>query len=262
MFVVGSQDNLVKQAAIRARDKYGLSVVPIARSTKCAAIHWKRLQTTLIKSWNFSGCDLAVITGPLSGVVVADCDSQESVQWWIANRTPTPLMVRSRRGVHFYYRHPGVYIKSGSHLKIDEIEFDVKGDNGLSVLPPSLTSDRGRYQVLRCESNPDGKWQHKHNLPVFDPAWRPKTTRPVVVDSNAQIDSRPLVKDAWKYIEKIYAIQGSGGNRATYQVACTLRRAGLDAAEAFDLICHWNRTNAKPPWNESDLGQKIRSAYT
>ncbi len=258
---VGSQDYLIKQAAIRARDRYGLSVVPVRRSTKRAAIYWTALQTAFIENWDYPNCDLAVITGPLSGVVVADCDSEDAVVWWTKNRTPTPLMVRSRRGVHFYYAHPGVYVKSGSHLKIENIEFDVKGDNGLCVLPPSTTSNGGRYRVVRCDANPTGMWVQKDNLPVFDPNWRIDMTKPMMVPTASKADTSATVKHAWNYIKRIYAVAGSGGNKATYQVACTLRRAGLTAGEAFHMICHWNQTNAQPEWTERELEQKIKSAY-
>lgn len=251
------QDSLVRLSAIRAVETYCLSVVPIVRMGKCGAIQWKRYQTELIDHWDYPGCDIGLVAGAFSNLVVVDCDDEMSSVWWMSNRTPTPLMVQTHRGRHFYYCHPGHPVASGSGFTAVDCRYDVRGDNSLVTLPPSLRKDGRRYEVVKCQSNPDGKWLISSNLPLFDLAWRP-----VVEPEIEHVDGiKKVVNDAWKYIQKIVAVEGSGGNKATFQVACTLRRAGLSAGEAFDMICEWNRTNARPVWTERELAQKIKSAY-
>jgi hypothetical protein len=63
------------------------------------------------------------------------------------------------------------------------------------------------------------------------------------------------------YIAKMGpAIQGQGGDKRTFRVACALRRDfALSEPEALNLLHHWNAT-CVPPWSERDLVNKLRSA--
>ncbi|MFZ4764339.1 MAG: hypothetical protein ACOYMN_05250 [Roseimicrobium sp.] len=57
------------------------------------------------------------------------------------------------------------------------------------------------------------------------------------------------------------AITGSGGHAATFNVALVLVKGfALEEAAALDLLAEWNTTQAKPPWRESELRSKVRSA--
>jgi Bifunctional DNA primase/polymerase, N-terminal/Protein of unknown function (DUF3987) len=82
--------------------------------------------------------DVAFATGIVSGVVVLDADTPEAVARMEANYgEPT---VRTRRGAHWYFRHP----RNGKvpSRKVAE-DLDCKGDGGYVVAPPS----RGRTWV-------------------------------------------------------------------------------------------------------------------
>lgn len=56
------------------------------------------------------------------------------------------------------------------------------------------------------------------------------------------------------------AIEGAGGDNATYRAACTLRDYGLTPEKALELLLEWNET-CSPPWDIEDLQVKITNAY-
>lgn len=69
------------------------------------------------------------------------------------------------------------------------------------------------------------------------------------------------VERARAYLRTIEpAIEGQGGDHATFRVACVLvRDFGLTDDNAMALISEWNAT-CVPPWSAAELGAKIRSA--
>lgn len=65
---------------------------------------------------------------------------------------------------------------------------------------------------------------------------------------------------AQAYISTIVAVEGQGGDAATYRAAVALRDFGLSRDDAWDALRTWNQTNASPPWTEKDLGKKFMHA--
>ena len=64
------------------------------------------------------------------------------------------------------------------------------------------------------------------------------------------------------YLERMPpAIAGSGGHAATFNAAAALTR-GFAMTEQDALLClmAWNQTHCQPPWTESELRHKLRSA--
>jgi hypothetical protein len=63
------------------------------------------------------------------------------------------------------------------------------------------------------------------------------------------------------YLARIpVALDGQGGDRATFAVAKALVRGfSLSVEEALPLLLVWNR-DCKPPWSEAELRRKLRSA--
>ena len=66
----------------------------------------------------------------------------------------------------------------------------------------------------------------------------------------------------WLAHEAPSAVEGAGGDGATYRVAARLRELGVSEPVAVDLIAeHWNETKASPPWPLEDLARKVENAY-
>lgn len=244
----------------------GQSVIPIADShdtpeqqRKRPAIKWACYCDTpmTVEQWQFDGCNLGLVTGEVSGVVVVDCDSDQSVIGWLSSKPLTPLRVRTRRGMHFYYRHPGEYVKSASGLKdAAGFDYDIKGDRSYVLSPPSMRGGH-QYQVVACTGNVIGRWITPDKLPTFDAAWRPETVRDTTWD-----DRNPEIRDGLAYVRQIYAKEGEGGDKATYRAAVRLVQSGLTESAALAALMEWNETNAEPPWRPRDLLRKVQAAIT
>ena len=261
------------------RDARGLSVIaldhpdaPIAKDPKqagkvpvaaWAAFQIARASDDNLEAWFHNGRprNVGIVTGALSGVVCVDSDSSEAEAWAAANLPETAMMTRTAKGRHRFYRHPGrpVPNKARIHGRAG-LELDVRGDGGYVVGPGSLHVSGVWYER-------EGAWPPVETLPVFLLAWlalAPQT--PAAPPASAPAgpgggDRR--VERARAYLAKVPgAVEGQGGDDATYQVACRLvRDFGLSHAEAFSLFRDWNQT-CLPPWSERDLEAKLDGART
>jgi hypothetical protein len=232
----------------------GISIIPIGEDKK-PAIKWGECIDNPLTEWDYPGCNIACITGETNGLVVVDCDSREGWLEWEAKMPPTPLRVKTRRGMHYYYRHPGEYVKSGSHLKLPDKEFehDIKGDRSYVLFPGSIRGGR-QYTVWPTQDNPEARWINPSRLPLFSMEWRPDMTS---VDNW----SSKKVINLQAYMSSIRAVAGQGGDATTYRLCKILRENEVDQVEAMALISEWNRTNCDPPWSARDLMHKLRGAY-
>lgn len=249
-------ENAIKAYAVHCLS-CGQSVIPIGQN-KVPAVSWAQYYEKPMKAeqWNFPGCNIGIVTGVISQVIVVDCDSSDSVLGWLKTKPLTPLRVKSKRGMHFYYKHPGQYVKSDSHIRdAAGFDYDVKGDRSYAMIPPSFRSGH-QYQVIACRGNVLGKWMGPERLPVFQMEWRPERAKPVWDEGDAKI------KDGLAYIMTIHAIDGSGGDKATYRAACKLKESGMTESQALAALVEWNVTNAKPQWSARDLLRKVQCAFS
>lgn len=241
--------SLLRAKAVWYVERFGYSVIPIGVDKK-PGIKWAEFQSRKpefeeVMSWpEFTG--LAVVTGEISGIVVVDCDSKDSAKWFTQNVAKSPMICQSKRGYHFYFKYPDVRIQNA--VKVQG-QYDVRGDGGYILLPPSKHSE-GQYEWLR-----DFGPRPNEILPTFDPAWRPETK------PSYEVQDRKI-KDGQKYIAKIHSLEGQGGDQQCFKAACALAASGLSEGEALLALQEWNETNAQPKWSNRELLHKIRSAFT
>lgn len=236
------QKSLVAHAVLYI-ERFGCSVIPISKS-KVPSVPWSEFMSRVPKVSEVIGWDmerLGIVTGQVSGIVVVDCDSREHAEWFWDNISQSNVVVRSRRGFHFYFKHPGERVMNA--VKVAG-HYDVRGDGGYVVAPPSRHAD-GEYEWVKPLVN-------TKELPVFNPAWRPVT----VGTANER-----TIRDGLKYIMQITANSGQGGHNDTFRAVKTLFESGLDSAGALLAIQTWNKTNAKPPWSDRELLHKVQSVY-
>ena len=121
--------------AIRYLD-LGYSVIPLVPNTKEPMLaRWKHFvteppQQDLVARWwrHTPNANIGILTGKPSGVLVVDWDKPE---------TPPNIRtkrVRTRRGVHFYFRYPGDDIAA---LIGNISDIHVKKTGGYVLAPPS-----------------------------------------------------------------------------------------------------------------------------
>lgn len=73
---------------------------------------------------------------------------------------------------------------------------------------------------------------------------------------------KTILERASAYLEHMPpAIAGCGGHSATFNAAAVLCRGfAMTEAEALPPLLAWNQTHCQPPWTESELRRKLRSA--
>jgi hypothetical protein len=247
--------------ALEYRDR-GWSVMPLL-GKRPALSSWKELQEQrptlgILHHWfgvmNPQDYNLGIITGQVSDLVVVDADSPQVAAWWRSRYATTPLACRTARGLHFYYRHPGIEIRN--RICVLQRNIDIRGDGGYVVAPPSIHPEtRIAYEWLDSESEP---WQWcLDDIPVFDPDWIAAEVR----STPASIDLPTASVDrARRYIARIVAISGQGGHNATFRAACKIADMGFSEDQMMQLMLEWNETNAKPKWTEAEIRHKVEDA--
>lgn len=221
---------------------FGLSVIPISQEKK-PLVKWTEFQSrrpSMAELLDWPKENLAIVTGSISDLVIVDCESREDAEWFWKKRGQSPVVVQTSRGYHLYFRHPGQHVSTGSRFKDKQgrIRYDVRGDGGYALAPPS------KYRTWIKPLIETAK------LPKFQMSWRP-----------APICSNKDIRDGAKYIEHIRAVGGQGGSNDTFRAARILRESGIGEAEALFTMQQWNKTNASPPWSEGELLHKVKSAY-
>lgn len=147
--------NEIEDAAL-AYARAGLSVIPCEPRGNRPLVKWARYQTERaseqeIRQWwqQWPDANVAIVTGRLSGFVVADVDPRNGGS--VEHLPPTDLVARSGGGGwHCYYAHPGgsevVRTIARAGAKHGEIAgIDTKGDGGYVLAPPSIHKSGNRY---------------------------------------------------------------------------------------------------------------------
>lgn len=125
------------------------------------------------------GANIGLVTGMVPGappgraVVVVDADDAEADAWVRANLPPSPWVVATRKGHHYYYRRPDVpelrrfkVVLKPDPAGQDTGLIDVQADGGQVVAPPSIHRTGHVYAA-------NGRWSVTDfdHMPVFQEAW-------------------------------------------------------------------------------------------
>jgi len=154
----------------------GLSVIPLrprpepdpkGEAKRPALPAWKEYQQRRateaeLEAWwhRWPEAGVAIVTGAVSGVVGIDLDNAEAVAWAHETLPPTPMVCRSGRGEHWYYKHPGIPVANGVGVVAGR-KIDIRGDGGYLVAPPSVHPTGALYVEV-------GDWEKAlQSLPAF-----------------------------------------------------------------------------------------------
>ena len=250
----------------------GLSVIPVPPPVpgtekgkpgdgKVPAISWKTYQQCRasekdLYTWFAGEQNVAIITGAVSGVVAVDVDSAEALTWVRRNMLRTPWRVRTGRGLHLYYRYPGVRVPNRARLRTKDgrLQLDVRGDGGFVIGPGSLHANGHQYTA-------EGDWNiPASKLPAF---WiglleQPRPPSPPALSSPSS--SEDVVQRARAYLAAIPRPEiGAGSDATTLYAACRLVRGfELSDAEALDLLWEW--AGGHPGWDRTWIEHKVKNA--
>ena len=139
-------------------------------SKKPATSTWRELQTWRLTLRRIEltletlGTDagLAIICGPVSGVIAVDFDDAAGAQWGIQHLPPTPWRTKTLRGEHWFFRMPSTWTPPASTLPW---KGELRAAGHYVVAPGSQYPNGGRYEAL-------GAWSaSKSELPEWDVRW-------------------------------------------------------------------------------------------
>jgi len=251
--------------------KLGLALIPTDTATKRPALSWKRFQTEKPTREELAGWfptngsnQAAIVTGAVSGVVVVDADSDEALDFVKESLPATPLVVKTARGRHFYYRHPGHSVGNKAHVRTaaGELALDLRADGGYAIAPGSLHPSGVRYEAEGWDETfgPGGPgWD---GVPVFDPSWFPAQEAeplPTGRDEHRPDQADTMARARAWLAKRPPAIQGQGGDDWTIRTVLHVLDFGFSDSEALEALQDWNQT-CSPPWTERELMAKLRSA--
>ncbi|MBT6361706.1 MAG: bifunctional DNA primase/polymerase, partial [Rhodospirillaceae bacterium] len=144
-------DNGFLLAAQSYREK-GWSIIPLQACEKVPDLRtWTSFQETaaseetISRWWEAkSNRNVGIVTGQVSGLIVLDVDGSDGEESLaMLGQVPTTPTVRTARGHHYYFKHPGgkLPIFAGRRPGID-----FRGDGGYIVAPPSVHPDGSIYE--------------------------------------------------------------------------------------------------------------------
>jgi hypothetical protein len=142
-------------------ERVGFSVLVCRERSKHPLANWKQYQKRRakpdeIKQWHrqHPKANWAVITGPISDLVVIDTDNPEAERYAQERGLPPTLTVKTGKGRHYYYTCPnGTTIgnKAGLH---GIAGLDIRGEGGYVICPPSIHPNGKRYECERPLETP------------------------------------------------------------------------------------------------------------
>jgi putative DNA primase/helicase len=98
-----------------------------------------------LAGWAARESNIAIVTGAISGIVVLDLDSAEAVAEAEALGIPDTIRVRTAKGQHVYFQHPGGEVRNKAGLRM---RWDIRGDGGYVVGPGSIHPTGARYEWI------------------------------------------------------------------------------------------------------------------
>lgn len=170
--------------------------------------------------------------------------------------TRTQLTRSPTGSLHYYYRKPvdRPFITSAEkHLGPG---IDTRGEGGYVVGAGSEINGEAYECLDDCEMLEAPEWL----LDRCKPAAHSGAADVAVLGES---DTEANILRAIDYLTKRApeAVEGSGGNAQTYNIACEVIGYGVSEPETFQLmLLHWNDDKAHPPWAPEELERIVGNA--
>lgn len=259
----------------------GWRIIPVSPTTKRPCFETgtghgaASLEPDQIKRWfatEYPRAVAAVVTGAQSGIAVIDVDIRATgsgldtleERYGITTNPMTPT-AHSPHGLHWYFRHPGGYVKSAVGEKGLGKLVDIRADGAFIIVPP----------------RPGAFWDPHLGLdqvPLADwPAWA-VVPEPKAPELSRRHDSRPhhgaLTAYASAALESAVARiveAGPGAQEVTLNAEAfgLGRLAGggvVPAGLALDSLLWAGRRlpsyDARRPWRPTEIERKVKAAFT
>lgn len=224
--------------AIDLVEKHGCSVIPLGGDDgkKPLIKTWTEFQTRQpseaeLEEWNtrWPDANIGIITGAVSGLVVIDADGDEGLAWMKEHLPVTSVYVKTGKGWHAYFKHPGKHINNKVRMAP---QIDIRADGGYVVAPPSVHKVTGsKYEWVFTPGL--GDW---NGMPEFPADITGSSETGIGIDLTA---IKPLISTA--PVEK-----GQRNNTLAQLVGKWITANKLDPDEIWLMAQAWNSQLADP----------------
>ncbi|MFP4077107.1 MAG: bifunctional DNA primase/polymerase [Halochromatium sp.] len=239
------------EAAAQAYLRRGWSVIPIQPADKRPLIPWRAYQerhatVAEVAGWlrRWPRCNLAIVTGAISGLVVLDVDprhgGEASLKALNASQGPLPDTLSAASGGggrHLYFAHPGPRIANRAGLRPG---LDLRADGGYIVAPPSLHASGQRYRWL-------GQIGQRAALALWPSALAP-----------VQRFSTGRSRTQWRQFLHAGIDEGRR-NSGLASLAGHLLWRQVDPGVILELLLSWNQARCRPPLPEAEVARILAS---
>ena len=257
----------------------GFSIFPVERGGKRPLVKWERFQSeradpAQVDTWAGRDTNVGIATGAVSGLLVLDLDSEAAITEAEALGLPNTLTVRTGKGLHAYFQHPGGKVGNRAGLKPG---WDIRGDGGYVVGPGSLHPSGKRYEWQNppglFELAPLPEWLAKMLAPPAEakptPASSAAPARRAAAAASASSECHPYALAALEGECEAIRKAGDGAQESTLNAAAlkvghyvgggalafdTARIRLLSAALAMPSY------DPRNPWTANTLSAKIDRA--
>ncbi|MDP2800814.1 MAG: DUF3987 domain-containing protein [Phreatobacter sp.] len=244
---------------------HGFRVFPLLPGSKeppkgVAGVTRATTDAATIRAWFAADPAMNYGVAAGAGLIVVDVDAAKGgLEALKTLGLPETFTVKTPGGgLHLYLTGPDVA------QSVDRIApgVDIRSGGGYVVGPGSYFADPGGKKGYA------GPYEIAANLPAAvapeslilrcgQP--RERSDAPPAAEQDAPAD---LARARDWLANAPPAVEGQGGDAATYKVACVLRDMGLTEPTALDLMReHWN-ARCSPPWDDAGLAAKVANAFT
>lgn len=270
--------------SVKLIHKLGYNLVPCDQGKHPMVAGWKpyteeRLQRVILEDWlskRWRDTPLwYVITGPTPysdavPLVAIDGDNQRACEKIEELCPETPLLTKSKKGIHYYYRYPAFEVRSRQKSEIigdGHYDIDIRAWHGLIGCP-------GGPRYLWSEP-----WSREllEHLPLYDPGWMPVAEkakpekRGEPIEITASLDER-----AAQFRNYLRAAGGcqvgetkSCGNKAFRLAMVGVHGMGVARDVAIEVMSEWGERHDQLdesggwyPWTLDEVTHKIDSALS
>lgn len=217
-----------------------LCMIPIQAKSKKPLAPWKKYQdiqptvAELREMFGDSDCNVGIVTGKISGIIVVDLDTPDAIQFAKDNGFfyGTPR-VKTSKGYHLYFEYKDGIHNSQNHLP----GIDIRGDGGFVVAPPSVHESGHVY----C-------WVKDHS-----PMNMPFAEYPEIL--TAQSDD-----EDWSVDQLLNGVAEGERNNSLTRLTGHWLAKGLDLDKCFEAAEEWNQKN-RPPLPEKEVEVTVKSIF-
>lgn len=238
---------LMKKTMLEYAELYfskGFSLIPVKLKQKRPAIRWKKYQLRKpthdeLKKWfgHKRGYGIGIVTGNISGTCILDFDSLEAYHEAKRKGLPETPTVKTSKGRHLYLKYPdGI---SNLQNRVDISGFDIRGDGGYVVAPPSVHPSGFRYEWVEGKSLND--------LPLAElPEWLTRELRtPVHSSRHNNKQSQKLVQKI-PFDELLQGVNEGARNHSMTRIAGWLISQGFSYEHCLRFMLKINQKNRPP----------------